>query len=217
MEKINKIYNRTLIAVFKENRKVLKEMMEESKEMLDDARTRKYGIFVTLEKLKKYNINTGHFFVQVQDYLSEVTKAMYHIAKPAYDHIENNHEGLSKAQIIDLMEINDGVEEIFKKINYMLKSRDFSELDTILGMRDKLFDTIAEAIKKQLQRINDESVRTPHRGTVLYLDMLSETKTMILQARNLIKSQKYFLTMNNQEEEINDASVSIDQVQFSQD
>ena len=74
----------------------------------------------------------------------------------------------------------------------MLRTKDFSDLDMVLEMRDKLFDTIVEAIKNQLRRINgDETVST--RASVLYLTILNETKTMILQARNLLKSQHYFL------------------------
>lgn len=111
---------------------------------------------------------------------------------PAYEHINNNHEGLTKEQIVDLMRVNDQVEAIFDKINDMLRTKDFSDLDMVLEMRDKLFDTIVEAIKSQLRRINgDETVST--RASVLYLTILNETKTMILQARNLLKSQHYFL------------------------
>ena len=84
------------------------------------------------------------------------------------------------------------MEAIFDKINDMLRTKDFSDLDMVLEMRDKLFDTIVEAIKSQLRRINgDETVST--RASVLYLTILNETKTMILQARNLLKSQHYFL------------------------
>ena len=90
------------------------------------------------------------------------------------------------------MRVNDQVEAIFDKINDMLRTKDFSDLDMVLEMRDKLFETIVEAIKSQLRRINgDETVST--RASVLYLTILNETKTMILQARNLLKSQHYFL------------------------
>ena len=90
------------------------------------------------------------------------------------------------------MRVNDQVEAIFDKINDMLRTKDFSDLDMVLERRDKLFDTIVEAIKSQLRRINgDETVST--RASVLYLTILNETKTMILQARNLLKSQHYFL------------------------
>ncbi len=192
MEEVTRIYNRTLVAVFKENRKVLKEMVQESNRIYNEARERKYGIMPTLRRLQRCDIDTGHFYVQVTDYISEVTKALIHITRPSFDHIDNNHEGLSKEQIVDLMHVNDEVEAIFDKINDMLRTKDFSDLDMVLEMRDRLFDTIVEAIKSQLRRINgDETVST--RASVLYLTILNETKTMMLQARNLLKSQHYFL------------------------
>ena len=59
-------------------------------------------------------------------------------------------------------------------------------------MRDDLFTVIAEAIKNQVRRLKEEKMST--KASVLYLNILNETKTMVLQARNLIKSQGYFLS-----------------------
>ena len=192
MQEVTRIYNRTLVAVFKENRKVLREMVQTSEKLFEEARTRKYGIMTTLRRLQACDIDTGHFYVQVTDYLSEVTKALIHITRPAFEHINNNHEGLSKEQIVDLMHVNDEVEAIFDKINDMLSGEDFSGLDEVLEMRDRLFDTIVEAIKNQLRRIHEDPSGST-RASVLYLTILNETKTMVLQARNLLKSQRYFL------------------------
>ena len=192
MQEVTRIYNRTLVAVFKENRKVLKEMVRDSNRLFEEARTRKYNVMPTLRRLQQCDIDTGHFYVQVTDYLSEVTKALIHITRPAFEHIDNNHEGMSKEQIVDLMRVNDQVEAIFDKINGMLATKDFSELDLVLELRDKLFDTIVEAIKSQLRRINDSPSGSTRAG-VLYLTILNETKTMMLQSRNLLKSQQYFL------------------------
>ncbi len=95
MEQVTKIYNRTLVAVFKENRKVLREMVAASGVLFEEARRRKYGIMPTLRRLQKSDIDTGHFYVQVADYLSEATKALIHITRPAFEHIDNNHTGLN--------------------------------------------------------------------------------------------------------------------------
>ena len=192
MEQVTKIYNRTLVAVFKENRKVLKEMVAASDALFEEARRRKYGIMPTLRRLQKNDIDTGHFYVQVADYLSEATKALIHITRPAFEHIDNNHAGLSKEQIVDLMRVNDEVEAIFDKINEMLRTKDFSDMDLVLEMRDALFDTLVEATKSQLVRIQRDPASSTKAG-LLYLTILNETKTMILQARNLLKSQHYFL------------------------
>ena len=167
-------------------------MVRDSNRLFEEARIRKYNVMPTLRRLQRCDIDTGHFYVQVTDYLSEVTKALIHITRPAFEHIDNNHEGMSKEQIVDLMRVNDQVEAIFDKINDMLATKDFSDLDLVLEMRDKLFDTIVEAIKSQLRRINDVPSGSTRAG-VLYLTILNVTKTMMLQSRNLLKSQQYFL------------------------
>ena len=73
----------------------------------------------------------------------------------------------------------------------MLREGDFSEIETVLTMRDQLFESIAEAIKSELTRINE--ARSNTKASMLYLTILTETKNMVLQSRNLLKSQQYFL------------------------
>ena len=191
MESATKIYDRTLIAVFKENRKVLRDMVKESNDLFYHSRERKYSLLPTLKKLQGEDVNTAHYYVQVVDYLNEMTKALMHITRPAFEHIDNNHEGLSMEQTRDLMSINDDVESIYRRINQMLREGDFSEIETVLTMRDQLFESIAEAIKSELTRINE--ARSNTKASMLYLTILTETKNMVLQSRNLLKSQQYFL------------------------
>ena len=191
MDKVTKIYNRTLLGVMKENRKVLRDMVKESNDLFYQARERKYAMMPILHKLQGNDIETSHYYVQVVDYLSEVAKALVHITRPCFDHIDNNHEGFSKEQVKDLMLVNDNVKEVYAKINEMLQTSDFSEMDKVMHMRDQLMEMINDVIKNQLRRINDNEGST--KASVLYLNILNETKTMVLQSRNLLKSQKYFV------------------------
>ena len=94
------------------------------------------------------------------------------------------------------MAINDDVEEINRSINMMLREGDFSQLESVLEMRDDLFGRISEAMLAELSRIDASKTNT--RASMLYLTILSETKNMVLQSRNLLKSQEYFL--NHREE-----------------
>ena len=191
MESATRIYDRTLIAVFKENRKVLRDMVKESNDLFYQSRERKYSLMPTLRKLQGGDVNTAHYYVQVVDYLNEMTKALMHITRPAFEHIDNNHEGMSMEQTRDLMSINDDVEIIYRRINQMLREGDFSEIEEVLTLRDQLFEAIAEAIKSELARINEAKSNT--KASMLYLTILTETKNMVLQSRNLLKSQQYFL------------------------
>lgn len=191
MDGTTRIYDRTLLAVFKENRKALRDMTIQADELYKLSSERKYSLMSILKRLQDQDIDTAQYYVQCVDYLNEMTKALIHITRPAFDHIDNNHEGLSREQIDDLMRINDEVELIYRGISTMMRQRDFSDIDRILTMRDNLFDTIADAIKSELERINN--TRSNTKASLLYLTLMNETKNMVLQSRNLLKSQKYFL------------------------
>lgn len=190
MEKMTSIYGQTLNGLFNEDRKLLRDAMRESDKMYAEAHDRKHQLLPILRQLEKDNVATGHYYVQVADYLNEVAKALVHITRPSFEHIDNNHQGLSREQINDLQNINIEVMDVYSKINHMLKTNDYSNIDSILVQRDKIFDIFAEAIKKQVKRVidNDSSAR----GSILYLAIINETKTMLLQSRNLLKSQKDF-------------------------
>ena len=191
MLRASKIYDRTLLATMRENRSELQAMVKEANQLFYQSRDRKYTLMPTLKKLQLGDIYAAHYYVQVVDYLNEVTKALLHIARPAFDHIDNCHEGFSSDETRDLMAINDEVEMINRRINTMLREGDFAEIETVLVMRDGLFERISEAMISELSRI--DSSKTSTRASMLYLTILSETKNMVLQSRNLIKSQQYFL------------------------
>lgn len=195
MREISDIYNHMLVALFTENRKALKETVQQSEVLYHDANKRKYEIMMTIKKLQDQKIETAHFYVQVVDYITEVTKALLHCTRPAYEHIDNNHKGFTEEQIVDLKLINDEVENIFNVVNEMLTNKDFSRLDDVLVMRDALFEIMAERIKNQIRRIKAGEAST--RASALYFNILNETKTMILQSRNLLKSQAHFLANIN--------------------
>jgi hypothetical protein len=191
MDKVTGIYNRTMVAVMKENRKALRELVRESNDLFYRSRERKYAMMPVLDRLKGSDIETIHYYVQVVDYLSEVTKSLVHITRPAFDHIDNNPKGFTKEQAQDLMAVNDNVKKLYDKINRMLETNDFSDMEKVMRGRDRLMEMISDVIKRQLRRIQGEKGST--KTSVLFLNILNETKTMVLQSRNLLKSQKYFI------------------------
>ena len=198
MLKATKIYDRTMIATMRENRSELQVMVKEANNLFYQSRERKYTLMPTLKRLQHADIYAAHYYVQVVDYLNEVTKALLHIARPAFDHIDNCHEGFTSDETRDLMAINDEVEMINRRINTMLREGKFAEIETVLLMRDGLFERISEAMLSELSRI--DSSKTSTRASMLYLTILSETKNMVLQSRNLLKSQQYFLQHQEEKE-----------------
>lgn len=197
MQTMTKLYSDTLDGLANEDRRKLKDTMRAAEQMYQEAHERKYRLLPILRKLEANNIDTGHYYVQVADYVNEVAKALVHITRPSFEHIDNNHESLSADQLADLQDINKRVSAIYDEIIRMLQTKDFSKLDEALMHRDQLFETLAKAIKNQIYRVRDNA--SSSRSSMLYLDIITETKTMVLQSRNLLKAQKHFLST---EEEI---------------
>ena len=191
MEKVTMIYDRTIVAVFKENRKVLRDMVSEAEDFYHSTRQQKYEIIPLLRTLEESDINTGHFYVQVVDYISETSKALLHITRPCYKHVDNNHSGLTKEQVYDLKCINDRVENIFGDINHMLRTRSFEQMEAVLNKRDELFNFIDEVMQNQLRRLRDTGGSSS--ANMLFFNILTETKTMVLHSRNIVKSLEHFV------------------------
>ena len=195
MEKVTLIYDRTIVAVFKENRKVLRDMVREAEDFYHSTRQQKYEIMPLLRSLEDSDVRTGHYYVQVVDYISETSKALLHITRPCYKHVDNNHTGLTKEQVYDLKCINDRVEEIFGQINTMLRTRSFNSMEVILNKRDEMFDLIDEFMQNQLRRLRDTGGSSS--ANMLFFNILTETKTMILHSRNIMKSLEHFVDEMN--------------------
>ena len=191
MEKVTLIYDRTIVAVFKENRKILRDMVREAEEFYHSTRQQKYEIMPLLRSLEDSDVRTGHYYVQVVDYISETSKALLHITRPCYKHVDNNHTGLTKEQVYDLKCINDRVEEIFGQINAMLRTRSFNGMEEILNKRDEMFDLIDEVMQNQLRRLRDTGGSSS--ANMLFFNILTETKTMVLHSRNIMKSLEHFV------------------------
>ena len=191
MEKVTMIYDRTIVAVFKENRKVLRDMVREAEEFYHSTRQQKYELLPLLRNLQDSDVSTGHYYVQVVDYISETSKALLHITRPCYKHVDNNHTGLSKEQVYDLKRINDHVEEIFGEINKMLLTRSFENMEKVLNMRDEMFNLIDEVMQNQLRRLRDTGGSSS--ANMLFFNILTETKTMVLHSRNIMKSLEHFI------------------------
>jgi len=191
-EKISRIYTQTLNGLETEDPKNLKKLYKEAKELYQLEKNRRdYEMMPTLIKLHEDAVNTGHYYVQVINYLFEASKSLLHITKSSYEYIDNNHQGLSEEQMADLEKLNKEVSFVYEGIVKMLHTSDYTDFDTILAKRDNIFDLFVENIKSQIKRVKNQESST--RNSMLFLDIVNETKAMVLQSRNLMKAQRLFV------------------------
>lgn len=188
---VRKLYFSSVLNLIKEDFRKMKRV----KKNVDDLNLRtkelKYNLYPTLRKLEEEFIETGPFYVQILDYLREIAHCLTYIADPIHEHLDNHHPSLIPEQVKDLHELNEAVNSFYDQVEVLIREQDYKHLDDLLARQHEILDLITSIKKKQIKYIKAESVGT--RNTLMYLNLVSESKNLILYTVNMVKSHRDFL------------------------
>ncbi len=185
------LYNQTLSNFLDGKRKALKGIQEDVYELSRQTKNLKSNTYKIIAKFQGDALEASHFFVQVVDAGREMANCVLHIYNPAYEYLDNNHSPFDAAQVKELAELNKSVSGFFKIILQTLANRDYTDnMENIRKKKLTIIKEIEELQRKQLKRIKKQEVTT--RNSVLYLNILTETKNLVLFAASLVKSNRNF-------------------------
>jgi len=191
-KQMSRIYSETLQGLATENPKQLKNLYKEARTLYEiEKQKRELEMMPTLIQLQEDAVNTGHYYIQMLSYLYEISKSLLFITRVSSEYIDNNHTGLGEDQANDLERLNKEVSEVYEGLARMLRTSDYSDFETILAKRDAIFDLFVENIKAQIKRVKSKESST--RNSMLFIDIVNETKTMLLQSRNMMRAQRLFM------------------------
>ncbi|MCW3784865.1 inorganic phosphate transporter [Plebeiibacterium sediminum] len=186
----SKIYMLLIQGFVDENIKQLKETCDKIDFLGKVARNTKEELFANFSNLGTKSFDAGHYFVQALDYLGELSNTLRQIATPVYNHIENQHKGLSNSQKEDALIL---LEEMTSFFNFLVHIEKESKFDSVPEMVDKqkyIVDLIEDLRKKQIKRILEGGSRK--RSSILLLECYAESKNLVLYTINLLKSHRDF-------------------------
>ena len=191
----SKLYFSSILNLIKEDRKKMKKIVRTVDELNQKAKDLKYNLHSTLRKLEEEFIDTGQYYVQILDYLREIAHCLKFIADPIYEHLDNNHPPLLKEQIKELHELNESISSFLDDILDIIKKKNYKKLDKLIAEQQEILDLINKINKKHIKLIKAESFST--RSSLMYLNLLAESKNLILFIINMVKSHRDFLLSNN--------------------
>jgi phosphate/sulfate permease len=179
------ILDRTYSYFFKEKHKELKKLRKESKHLSKRIKEIREEIPATLKKFEEKELSSGPYYVQVVDYMKEMCNSLMHIVQPAYDHLDNNHS-VDKEQATQLKEFNEKVNEFFKDGIDLLDGKKFDQLEALTKKRDALIDMSNDILLNRIKIL--KKTQKGVKVSVTYIEMLSETKNLLLNAVQLVKA-----------------------------
>jgi Na+/phosphate symporter len=176
---------------FNNDKQQIKNAITEAEVFDKRAKKLKDEVFIIIEKLQQDQIETGHFYVQVVDYLREMAHSLNYAVKPVLAHIENRHKPFDSDQIAQFNSFRTELNDFFNFALYILKEKRYDNLDELIAKRKMLLEKLKTLEKNQIKHIKNASVST--RNSVLYFNIITETKSMLLNLINVVKAQRDFV------------------------
>ncbi|TLX72434.1 phosphate permease [Labilibacter sediminis] len=193
---ISDLYSGSLTDFQAESRRELKDKLKAINQINKKIKKLKNNIYKTVKKLQDSEIDTSLYYVQVIDYLRETAHALTFIAKPCYEHLDNNHTTFTQDQFKDLSILIGEIQVLISKSVNIISQNNYDALDGFYEEIMKETEQLKELRKKQLKRIKKEKTST--QTSMLYLNLLHETQNLILHIGNLTKSQRDFVHNNKE-------------------
>jgi phosphate/sulfate permease len=197
--KVAGILHLTYNNFFKEKHKELKKLRKESRQLAKEIIQIREDIPNTLRKFEETDLESGHHYVQVVTYMKEMCNSLMHIVQPAFNHLDNNH-AFDNEQTDKMKKFNDQLSEFFNFAINLLKNRNYESLDELVLRRD---ETMSMANDILLTRI--KILKKTNKGvkvSVTYMEMLSETKNLLLNVVQLVRADVKLLESITSDEEL---------------
>ncbi len=191
LDEVPKSFFSVVKGLANEDLKKLRKKSKETSVLNKKAKYLKDNIHLTINQLEEDSVDTGHFYVQVLDFLREITRSVHFIAKTATTHVDNNHKGLLPSQVEELNQLNTRVADLYSDILVSIKQNKYTEIDNIIRKQTQLLEIIAQVNKKQVKRIKNQEAGT--KNSLMYLGILGEFKNVLFYTINLLKSQRDFI------------------------
>lgn len=174
----------TLKSLSKEDLPRLTTTYKRIKEIQKHTVQLKFNANKALDKIEEDEIETGHLYILVVEYLWEMANHAASIVKPSLNHIDNHHKPLLALQIRELKSICDALISYFRSVVKLFKSLDAKEVKRLMEEADPIIKLIRSARKKQIKRIKNHEIGT--RNSILYLNHLGELRNLALFSNRIV-------------------------------
>src|SRR5665648_857209 len=74
--------------------------------LIKRVRKLKANTYMILQQLQQGSIETGHYYVQIVDYLREMAHSIKYVVLPLNEHLKNNHKPFAEDQFNELTQFS---------------------------------------------------------------------------------------------------------------
>ncbi|MGI9533165.1 anion permease [Lutimonas sp.] len=199
LKRVGKINSTTINGLINQDIDKLKKAKNTVIKLENEVEDLQNDIFYFIKDLDDSYLGASKFYIDIIGSLQDVAQSSSLIAKVSHKHVNNHHKKLKKKQTEELIDINDKLLALFKRISEVFDSRTFDRIvPDIIDSKKELLEEVKESIKKQVERTRESDSTSP-KNTTLYFIILLETKDLIQACMNILNL--YYEEHDNQSAE----------------
>jgi hypothetical protein len=187
----SKLYLLIIQGLMHENEKQLEKVDEKTASMVKHIKLLHTNMIQDAGLLTDFSNDSGHHLIQAFDYLSELSVNLRNMSHPVFHHVRNHHKTLDDAQRSELTYLLDDMSTWFNYLAHEEKEIRYVEINSISVRQQMLTSYIDELRSNQVKRLRSGDSHT--RISLLYMDILSETKNIVLASLNVVNSHHDFV------------------------
>jgi len=188
LNRVNSLYGKVILALGNEDLVKLRKNMKECGSIKKETKALKQKVTKVINKLNAQDVEAPYHFVIVLDFLRQITYSTNYITTSAYEHLSNNHESINNVQFEELQELSVDVKEIIDRMLEDYSDSSFGNRDKMLVLQEKVLADVSKFRKNQIRRIKNEKTST--KNSILFFEILSETKNLVVFSYQLYKNQE---------------------------
>ncbi len=169
--------------------KSLEKAQKKSNKLAEEVENLDGRLFYFIRNLEDSSIAASNFYIEILQYLQDLSEDLTYLSKISYNHVNNNHRKLKLAQIRELMNVETHLKNTFREAREAFKlKQNIKEFQDVLLEKNKIFELIDQKINTQIERTRAEE--TSPKSTALYFNFLIRTKELITHKFELV--DKYY-------------------------
>jgi phosphate/sulfate permease len=177
--------DKTIRGLGNEDLNLLTKTKSEFVVTLVKAEKLKNRLSYAMDRIANIDLEAGHFYALVVDYLREMTRSVRHIIDPALSHVDNHHKPLLPEQIEEMRNIKNELQNHMRKTIEVFQNKDAAGADELFKKLNDYVKTFRKYRKNQIKRIRAKSVGT--RNSILYYHLIGEFRNLALFSNRLVK------------------------------
>ena len=191
-KRVNKLFQKTFEGLASKDISTLRENQTTVSKLDKDVDLIANNVFYFIKNLDEASKESASdFHMKILGGLENITLSMQTITKSIYKHFNNNHRGLTYNQLRELKELEDDMNNFFKKIVQTFEKQKYEEIKSIFSIKESLIKSLNKKIKSQVSRTKDKD--SGPRNTRLYFEFLNKTQNIVSEYLKILEfySEKY--------------------------